>query len=389
MTRNNMSSALFLTCFILVTTLGELRSFSLLLLLITIFVVLSITVRSNISHNSLLFSLLLSLSLLSCIFFVTCSILCFFIIFEFRLAPITFLIFIFGYQPEKLSASTYLLVYTVLGSLPLFWYIVQHPGFLWSSFSALTPMTSLFVTVSFIVKSPLYTLHTWLPKAHTEAPLLGSMLLSGILLKFGGYGILVLAPSLLGSTNIYIYLSILGGLICSVLCFRCWDMKSLVAYSSIVHIGAVTLGCLRGLEIGVCLALCAILSHSLVSPVLFLIAYEIYLSTTSRSFIVMHRISITSSYLLVVAAFSGLNLGLPPSLGFWVELALVEALGSIWYSRLFPLVLVSYFAFVFSLFLYLRSCGGPLGAYSLTNTNLYPYLPSFVYSLILPLAACY
>ena len=155
-----MSSALFLTSFILVFTLGELSPYSHLLLLITLFVVLSITVRSNISHNSLLFSLLLSLSLLSSIFFVTCSILCFFIIFEFRLAPITILIFIFGYQPEKLSASTYLLVYTVLGSLPLFWYIVQHPGYLWSSFSTLTPMTSLFVTVSFIVKSPLYTLHT-------------------------------------------------------------------------------------------------------------------------------------------------------------------------------------------------------------------------------------
>jgi len=80
--------------------------------------------------------------------------------------------------------------------------------------------------------------------------LLGSMLLSGVMLKLGSYGILFLAPFLFSSVNIFIYLTLLGGVVCSLICCRNWDMKSLVAYSSVVHIGVVSLGALSGLELG-------------------------------------------------------------------------------------------------------------------------------------------
>lgn len=80
--------------------------------------------------------------------------------------------------------------------------------------------------------------------------MLGSMLLSGVMLKLGSYGILFLAPFLFSSVNIFIYLTLLGGVVCSLICCRNWDMKSLVAYSSVVHIGVVSLGALSGLELG-------------------------------------------------------------------------------------------------------------------------------------------
>lgn len=154
--------------------------------------------------------------------------------------------------------------------------------------SNVSPFASLIVCLAFIVKAPLYTLHSWLPKAHVEAPLVGSMLLAGIMLKMGGYGILVLCPSLSFHSSIYIYLSLSGGVVCSSICYRYWDMKSLVAYSSIVHMGVVTVCALRGHELGTYVALCIMVSHSLLSPLIFLLSFELYLRTGSRNFAYGH-----------------------------------------------------------------------------------------------------
>lgn len=379
-------SSLFLQCcgFLLALALAELSSPSYFLLLITIYVFIIIGVTTSSGHSSLMDSLTFLLLLLSTLFFVTSSLLIFFIMYEFSLVPMSFIVFLFGYQPEKLSASTYLLVYTVLGSLPLFWYLAQHPGCLMTSFEHLTPTSSLLVSLSFLIKSPMFTLHAWLPKAHTEAPLIGSILLSGILLKFGGYGLIVLSPYLFHFASYYVYASLLGGIICSVLCTRSWDMKSLVAYSSIVHIGLVTIGCLRGTEVGFWSAMWAILAHSLLSPLLFRIAYEFYRFTSSRAFLYIHGSSIPSTFLLLVATYSGLNFGLPPSLGFWVELAIVEAVGSIWCLGLFTLIFASYLAFLYCIIFFLRSCGGRSLATVSIPFNTYPFLTPIFLSLFLP-----
>lgn len=93
-------------------------------------------------------------------------------------------------------------------------------------------------------------------------------------------------------------------------------MKSLVAYSSVVHIGVVTLGALSGLELGFWVSCGMLVGHSLLSPLLFILAYDLYLSTGRRNFILGHSSSISSSLLLVVAVCSGLNFGLPPFLNF-------------------------------------------------------------------------
>jgi len=80
--------------------------------------------------------------------------------------------------------------------------------------------------------------------------LVGSILLAGVILKLGSYGLLVLALCSTVYSYLFIYLSLLGGIVCSLLCCRSWDMKSLVAYSSVVHMGVVTLGAFSGLEVG-------------------------------------------------------------------------------------------------------------------------------------------
>jgi len=172
------------------------------------------------------------------------------------------------------------------------------------------------VSLSFIVKAPLYTLHSWLPKAHVEAPLLGSMLLAGIMLKMGGYGLLVLSPSLSWHSSIFIFLSLSGGVVCSSVCYRYWDMKSLVAYSSIVHMGVVTVCALSGYDLGTYVALCIMVSHSLLSPLIFLLSFELYLRTGSRNFIFGHRYSTPLHILFFLSLCSGINFGLPPFISF-------------------------------------------------------------------------
>lgn len=157
---------------------------------------------------------------------------------------------LFGYQPEKLQASLYLLAYTVIGSFPLLLFVCFSLHFSIYDLLVLPPYTSLLVSLAFLIKSPLYLVHSWLPKAHTEAPLLGSIILAGVMLKFGGYGILLMAPSFFGVAWVFAYITLVGSCSCAVLCLRSWDSKSLVAYSSVVHMGVVTLGALMGSEIG-------------------------------------------------------------------------------------------------------------------------------------------
>jgi len=289
---------------------------STVMLIIVIFVFLFSSSLVSVSASGL--SALLSEFLFGIVlvFFSTSSLLVFFVTYELSLVPVCLLILLFGYQPEKLNALLSLLLYTVVCSLPLFLFSVTSNRMLCASLSCLNQVSSTLICLSFLVKSPMYTLHMWLPKAHVEAPLLGSVFLAGIMLKLGGYGLILLSPSLSTSCNLYFYLTLLGGVVCSVICWRSWDLKCVVAYSSVVHIGIVTCGCLSGLDLGFRAALGLMVGHSLCSPVLFVLAYELYLATGSRCFAHYSSSSLPMSFIGLIGAFAGLNFGLPPFLNF-------------------------------------------------------------------------
>jgi len=202
------------------------------------------------------------------------------------------------------------------------------------------------------------------------------------MLKMGGYGLLLLSPSLSWHRSIYIYLSLTGGVVCSSVCYRYWDMKSLVAYSSIVHIGVVTVCSLSGYELGIYVALGIMVSHSFLSPLIFILSFELYLRTGSRNFIFGHRYTTPLSLLFVLSLCSGLNFGLPPFISFWVEVAMFGLLGS--YCSLFLLsaMLTAFLSFLYSISFYVFSCGGRPGHTVYSVCRLYIYLSPIAYSLL-------
>ena len=184
-------------CFCLLACLPliETNVLSLILTLLILFVNLTISLYFFSRPGSLALFLVFLLLLTTLAFATTSSLLFFYVFFEASLLPVLGITFLLGYQPEKVAASLYLLVYTVVGSVPLLIITLRVIGCVFTGLVTLSGFTSLCVSVAFMVKAPAYTLHVWLPKAHVESPLLGSMLLSGVILKLGAYGFIVMSPS--------------------------------------------------------------------------------------------------------------------------------------------------------------------------------------------------
>lgn len=311
-----MSSFFYLFLFFLSILILELSSSSTVILIVAIFVFLFSSTLASVGQSGLVSLLSEFLFGLVLVFFSTSSLLVFFVTYELSLVPVCLLISLFGYQPEKLNALLSLLLYTVVCSLPFLLFSVSSNSMLWTSLRSLSHLTSSLVSLSFLVKSPMYTLHLWLPKAHVEAPLLGSVFLAGIMLKLGGYGLLLMSPALSSHCSLFFYLTLLGGVVCSIICWRSWDFKCVVAYSSVVHIGIVTCGCLSGLELGSRSALGIMVGHSLCSPVLFVLANDFYIATGSRCFALYCTSRLPMSLLYLLGLFAGLNFGLPPFVSF-------------------------------------------------------------------------
>lgn len=264
-------------------------------------------------------------------FFYTRRGLRFYILFELSLIPTLGMVVLFGYQPEKLGAGAYLILYTALRSLPLLFMLVHSTPY----FAAWTPVGSagaaaaVALTLAFLVKRPLYSLHLWLPKAHVESPVAGRIALAGVLLKLGSYGLYLVLPLLASPVvRLVLVVSVWGGVVCGVTCLRQWDLKSLVAYSSVVHMGVVGVGLALGSELGRHAALMMVVAHGVCSPALFSYAYYLY-GDSHRRLLCRCRGGLGVPYmaglfLLLVAV----NMAVPPFINLWREVAIfVSALG--------------------------------------------------------------
>lgn len=246
-------------------------------------------------------------------FFSTCKTLNFYLFFEFSIPPTLFIITLYGYQPEKLSASSYLVLYTVLSSLPMLLVLLTLPAYLFCILPSHSLTTIVALSFGFIVKTPIYLVHVWLPKAHVEAPVAGSIVLAGVLLKLGRYGLLVFLPLFMHSVlHFYLCLSVVGGVVCCHTCVRQWDVKGLIAYSSVVHMGVVTVGFVTGSELGYCCGIVIVIAHGVCSPLLFGVAFYLYENTHTR--VLSHnRGNVCSPTLaLILFCLLAVNIGVPP-----------------------------------------------------------------------------
>lgn len=319
---------------------------------------------------------ILALNLILLIAFSTINLIVFYIAFEASLIPTLILIIAWGYQPERVQAGLYLLFYTVAAALPFLYlagalYTLNSTLSLGSPFWTFIP--GLFGGIEywpiliavFLIKTPLFLTHLWLPKAHVEAPVAGSIILAGILLKLGTYGLVrvlakfdplyhaLYAPALIS-------ISLTGAVITRLICIRQTDIKSLIAYSSVGHMGLIIAGISRQTKWGWVGALALIIAHGLCSSCLFRLAYITYETTQTRSLAsTKGMLALFPAIALWWFIFSACNIGAPPSINLAGEIILITRVLA-FSSTTAPLLAVTRFlAAAYSLFLYTSTQHGP------------------------------
>ena len=263
--------------------------------------------------------------------FCSLDLVVFYLFFEAGLIPMFLIIGIWGGTRRVYSAFKFFL-YTLLGSvlmlvaiISIYWITgttdvvelyelgidVKYQNLLWLAFFS-----------SFAVKTPMWPVHTWLPDAHVEAPTAGSVLLAAILLKMAGYGFIRFSLGLFPIasevfTPLIYFLSVLAIIITSLIALMQEDMKKLIAYSSVAHMGFVTLGIFTIQQQGIEGSIIQMISHGLVSAALFLSVGVVYDRMHSRLINTYGGIvSIIPKYSVLLMVFVLASLGLPGTSGF-------------------------------------------------------------------------
>src|ERR671930_595399 len=263
--------------------------------------------------------------------FAALDLVLFYLFFEGGLIPMFLIIGVWG-GPRRVYASFKFFLYTLLGSvlmllaiMAMYWNAgtTEIPALLRHGFpQSLQTWAWLAFFASFAVKLPMWSVHTWLPDAHVEAPTAGSVILAAILLKMGGYGFLRFSLPMFPLAShdfapLIFTLSVIAIIYTSLVALMQEDMKKLIAYSSVAHMGFVTMGIFAGTMQGVAGGMFQMISHGIVSGALFLCVGIVYDRMHSREIAtyggLVNRMPL---YAFVFMVFTMANVGLPGTSGF-------------------------------------------------------------------------
>nr|YP_588091.1 NADH dehydrogenase subunit 4 [Coreana raphaelis]AAY89310.1 NADH dehydrogenase subunit 4 [Coreana raphaelis] len=345
----------------------DLLSFGMILLSIWI-CVLMIMASENLYKNNLYISyFLMNILLLLIMLYLTFSMMnlfLFYLFFEGSLIPTLMLIIGWGYQPERMQAGMYLLFYTLFMSLPLLMGIFYMNNninslmiYMMKFYDFNYFLMYLTMILAFLVKMPMYFVHLWLPKAHVEAPISGSMILAGVMLKLGGYGmmrVMIMLQKINMKFNyIWIIISLIGGVYISMKCFCQFDIKSLIAYSSVAHMSLVIGGIMTMNYWGFMGSYILMIGHGLCSSGMFCLSNINYERINSRSlFLNKGMMNFMPSMSLWWFLLSSSNMAAPPSMNLMGEMSLIISLVSWSKFSMLMLMLISFLSAGYSLYLY-------------------------------------
>jgi len=299
----------------------------------------------------------------------------FYLFFEGGLIPMFLIIGVWG-GARRVYASFKFFLYTFLGSvlmllamMAMYWHAgtTDIPTLMQTKFPAdMQVWLWLAFFASFAVKMPMWPVHTWLPDAHVEAPTAGSVILAGVLLKMGGYGFLRFSLPMFPEASadlapLVFALSVVAIVATSLIALVQEDIKKLIAYSSVAHMGFVTMGIFTFSQQGIDGAIFQMLSHGLISSALFLCVGVVYDRLHTREIKayggIVERMPI---YAAIFMVFTMGNVGLPGTSGFVGEfLTLLAAFGANTYVAFFATTGVILSA-AYALYLYRRVVFGPL-----------------------------
>ena len=360
---------------ILVTVDGiSLFFITLSILLIPICILMSWNAIDNLKKEFLI-SLFVILLLLMGVFSIM-DILGFYILFEGILIPMFLIIGIWGSREEKVKAAFYFFFYTLIGSLLMLLSIFKIYSLTGTTNylsllnieipSSLQFWLFLGFFASLSVKIPMIPFHIWLPQAHVEAPVAGSVLLAGILLKLGGYGFVRFGYPLFPLASEYfspmiIIISLIAIIYASFTTCRQTDIKRLIAYSSVSHMGLVTLAIFCHSKEGIIASIIMMIAHGLVSSGLFMSSAVLYVRHHSRAIRYFRGVVVTMPIFSIITLILILaNIGFPMTLNFVAEFLSILAAFS--FSKLTGILacLGALMSTVYALYFYNRIYFGTL-----------------------------
>jgi NADH-ubiquinone oxidoreductase chain 4 len=365
-------------------------SFFLLLLRMWIIRLIFLVIQKEIGMKNFKEKLIVFLLILIIliIFFSSINLILIYLIFELRLI-LTFIIIVYwGINYERLSASYYLIIYTMFISLPLFIYILKLYKLRCSfDFNLLSMFLIreinigfwdyLILFIAFFIKIPIFIFHVWLPKAHVEAPVYGSIVLAAILLKLGRYGLIRFLGMFMNNRIKFNYMifsvCIIGSVFISLVCLVQIDIKRLVAYSSVVHINILICSIITLMKLGFIRSYIIIISHGLCSSALFFMV-NMYYERTHRRLIFINKgiLNILPSLSIWWFFICVANFSFPFSLNFLGEIFIIRTIirWDLWV--IIYLMIICFFRRAYSLYLYSYVQHGVLfkEIRSLVNINL-------------------